>query len=213
VTENRSLAEALPKRESRAVASLEIRSSGDGLTLEGYASTTEQPYDMGWYSEVIRSGAFTKTLAEADDVRLLVNHDGIPLARTKSGTMRLFEDSTGLGLETKLAGDSPLVATVRSAMDRGDLDEMSFGFTVTRQSWSPDYDQRDIQEVRLFDVSVVTYPANPTTSAKLRAADLMQMLDKMDAEEQRAMLAHLEKQFAPAATPTLDRLRALAASL
>jgi len=165
-------------RETRqfTVRNVELR-EGTGstptLTLDGYACVTESPYEMGDYlgdyTEIVRSGSFAKTLTERDDVRLLLNHEGLPLARTKSGTLRLSEDSTGLAVDADLEPRSGLVNDVRMAMERGDLDEMSFAFQVTRQEWSPDYTQRDIQEVKLYDVSVVTYPANPATSASMQA--------------------------------------------
>jgi HK97 family phage prohead protease len=164
-------------RETRSlnVHDLQMRSNDDGsLTFSGYASMTGVPYAvndlLGEYQETIARGAFTKALQENDDVRLLVNHDGIPLARTKSGTLVLSEDENGLRCEAQLDQSSPLVQTIRSAMRRGDLDQMSFAFAVVRQEWSQDYTQRTINECRLFDVSVVTYPASPSTTADLRSA-------------------------------------------
>lgn len=156
-----------------------------GYHLSGFASVTDSGYEMsdwaGPYTEVVRSGAFTKTLNENADVRLLVNHDGVPLARTKSGTLTLREvmpgegPVTGLWCEADLDPTSPAVQEIRSAMSRGDLDEMSFMFMVTRQQWSPDFEQRDILEVRLFDVSVVTFPANPGAVASMRSAVARQL--------------------------------------
>lgn len=181
-------------RESRAVGGLELRAKdgGDGNTLVGYACVTDSPYIMedwlGDYTETVRAGAFTKTLAESADVRLLINHEGIALARTKSGTLRLTEvldgkndpqgkGQTGLWCEADLDQDSGLVRDMQSAMTRGDMDEMSFAFQVTKQSWSADYDYRTILECKLFDVSLVTYPANPATSANLRSLLRMQGVD------------------------------------
>lgn len=194
-------------RQGKA-AGLEMRAvTGDdgqttGYHLSGMASVTDEPYEMadwlGPYTEVVRSGAFTKTLAENADVRLLLNHDGIPLARTKSGTLSLTEimpdgagGQSGLWCEADLDPASPLVAQIRSAMDRGDLDEMSFAFQVTRQQWSPDYEQRDIIEVKLFDVSVVTYPANPATSVSLRAQAAAKLAGKVPAARALAISAEL----------------------
>lgn len=152
---------------------------GDTLTFTGYACVTEQGYEMedwlGPYTEVVRSGAFKKTLSEGADVPFLVNHGGMTLARTKSGTMRLSEDDTGLYTEADLDPANSTVRDLQSAMDRGDIDEMSFGFWVTRQQWSPDFDQRDILEVNLNkgDVSIVNYAANPATAgAQLNARQL-----------------------------------------
>lgn len=154
---------------------METRDGEPGSTLrtfDGYASLTETPYEMedmfGAYTEVVRAGAFTRTLADNDDVRLLINHAGIPLARTKSGTLQLNEDEVGLHCLAQIDTRMSIVADLALAMDRQDLDQMSFMFQVTRQQWSPDYMQRDIQEVRLFDVSPVTFPAAPATSASLR---------------------------------------------
>jgi HK97 family phage prohead protease len=126
---------------------------GDTLTFTGYACVTEVGYEMsdwlGPFTEVVRKGAFTKTLAEGADVPFLINHSGMTLARTKSGTMRLAEDDTGLHTEADLDPASPHVQALRSAMDRKDVDEMSFGFWTIRQQWSPDFDQRDILEVKI----------------------------------------------------------------
>lgn len=165
--------------EVRAWSGVELRESksSGGVRVVGYASTYDQPYpiwggpDAGGFNEVIRPGAFTRSVKERDDVRFLVNHDGVPLARTKSDTMTLEADDVGLLVDADLDPTSPIVAGLRSAMERGDMDQMSFAFGVTRQSWSPDYTERDILEVRLFDVSVVTYPANDQTMAMIGADD------------------------------------------
>lgn len=161
---------------------------GDTLTFTGYACVTEQGYEMedwlGPYTEVVRSGAFKKTLNEGADVPFLINHRGMTLARTKSGTLRLAEDDTGLYTEADLDPANPEVQALRSAMDRGDIDEMSFGFWVTRQQWSPDYDQRDILEVNLNkgDVSVVNYGANPyTAGAQMNSRQLAAALREVRA--------------------------------
>lgn len=176
--------------ERRAVfGEMELRSSPDGtggnnLTFTGYASVTDSPYEMqdmfGDYTENIRAGAFAKTIADGADVPFKLNHEGITLARTKSGTMQLAEDAIGLHVTAELDPSSPAVQTIRSAMDRGDLDEMSFGFRVIRQEWSPDWLQRDISEVSLHkgDVSVVNYGANPHTGGltNLRSLEFAEML-------------------------------------
>ncbi|MEU5424024.1 HK97 family phage prohead protease [Streptomyces olivoreticuli] len=196
---------------------------GDALTFTGYACVTEQGYEMedwlGPYTEVVRSGAFTKTLSEGADVPFLVNHGGLTLARTKSGTMRLSEDDTGLYAEAGLDPASPHVQALRSAMDRGDVDEMSFGFWVTRQQWSPDYDQRDILEVNLNkgDVSIVNYGANPhTAGAQLTSRDLSAHLSRLSADERREVYDRLAADLAqdgPADAPCLGLFAARARAL
>lgn len=178
----------------------------DALTFTGYACITEVGYEMsdwlGPFTEVVRAGAFTKTLAENADVPFLVNHAGLTLARTKSGTMQLAEDDTGLHVQAQLDPASPHVTALRSAMDRGDVDEMSFAFWVTRQQWSPDFEQRDILEVNLNkgDVSVVNYGANPNTAgAQLNARDLATAAAALPEDEQRALYDRLAARFAAAA--------------
>ena len=153
---------------------VEIREKPDGtggtrLLFTGYASVTEQAYEMqdwlGPFQEVVRAGAFKKTLSESPDVAFLLNHGGPTMARTKPGTLRLSEDDTGLHTEADLDPARPDVQIVRSGIAGGELDEMSFAFWVTRQQWSPDYEQRDILEVAIDhgDVSIVNYGANPHT--------------------------------------------------
>lgn len=167
-------------------AQFEIRGMAGGkVELRGYASTTEQPYEMwdmfGSYTEVVRTGAFAKTLNEGADVAYLANHEGLTLARTKNGTLKLSEDSTGLEtlatLNTARSDARDLVA----AVEDGDVDEMSFAFRVVKQQWSPDYDERALTELNLNrgDVSAVNYGANPATNVGMarafrsaRAADL-----------------------------------------
>lgn len=163
--------------ESRVSNRVEIRRDSDGNpTLDGYATVYEHAYPVaggppyGW-NEVIAAGACAKSVREKDDVRLLVNHDGIALGRTRSGTLTLASDEIGLACTSLLDARSPLVQTLASAMDRADMDEMSFAFQALRSEWSPDYLERRITEVKVFDVSVVTYPANPATVAQLRGTD------------------------------------------
>ncbi len=225
----------------RRLRPFEVRTWTDGVAsagsdpiehvgLRGYASTTEEPYPvtdwLGEYQETICRGAFTKALQERQDVRLLVNHEGIPVARTKSGTMALNEDERGLLVDVpSLDTDSPLVQTIRSAMQRGDLDQMSFSFRATRQEWNEDYTERFVREVKLYDVSLVTYPANEGTDVKLRGipfATLDRLARNMPItdEDRAALAAILEAREEPteASSPVvserrLAQLRAMAASL
>ncbi len=190
---------------------------GDTLTFTGYACVTEVGYEMqdwaGPYTEVVRSGAFKKTLDENADVPFLINHTGMTLARTKSGTMRLSEDDTGLHTEADLDPASPHVQALRSAMDRGDLDEMSFAFWVTRQTWSPDFEQRDILEVAMNkgDVSIVNYGANPNTSgAQLNSRELAAHLERLGADDRRQVFDRLAAEFPAPATVLANRAQQLA---
>ena len=171
--------ELLRGREVRSFATtLEARDDG-GLQfiLSGYASVVEVPYDMGAYTETIRAGAFRKTLSERPDVQLLVNHQNMPIGRTtipwgQPGSLQLTEDSQGLHVLAQLDRNDPDAQTVMRKVGTGLMDQMSFGFTVTRQSWSDDRSKRFIEEVNLNrgDVSVVNLGASPTTSVVARAA-------------------------------------------
>jgi HK97 family phage prohead protease len=167
--------------ETRTVsAEFEMRddSATGAPVIEGYASVFNQPYDMGPFWEQVDQRAFDRTLAGKPDVRLLIDHEGQPLARTKSGTLTLSTDSTGLRVHAPLDPSDPDVQRLIPKMRRGDLDQMSFAFRVPaggdEWDYSGDRTMRTLNELNLSggDVSVVTYPASPTTSASVRARDL-----------------------------------------
>jgi uncharacterized protein len=157
--------------ESRRVAysNLELRASEDGTTLIGYAAVFDSPSEPMPFTEFVRRGAFQKTLKDGADVRLLIDHEGVPLARTRSGTLMLQEDDRGLRVEAMLDPLNPDAARIISAMRRGDISQMSFAFRTIKDSWSNDRSVRELREVQLFDVSVVTFPAYESTVAELRA--------------------------------------------
>ena len=162
--------------ETRTVTTaLQVRdvSGSDGFTFSGYAALWDVPYQvndhMGAYTETFRKGSFSRALSNNADVRLLVDHSGVPLARSKSGTLSLREDETGLFAEAQLDASSPLAQTVRSAMQRGDLNQMSHQFAATRQKWDSTYENREVFAANLYDVSIVTFPANDQTSASMRS--------------------------------------------
>ncbi|YCK35165.1 HK97 family phage prohead protease [Actinomadura sp. ATCC 39365] len=189
-----------PERRAFPVQ-LEVRAQAGGPTVvEGYASITEAGYEMwdmlGAYTEVVRNGAFAKTLAEQPQVQLLLNHGGLSMAYTKAGTLALGEDEHGLHMRAEVNPVRSDVRDMLTALEDGAVDEMSFAFRVVRQQWSPDYDQRDITEVSLHrgDVSVVNFGANPETSVAMRGLDL----DRMGDDEARALYERLGKRFAPA---------------
>lgn len=161
------------QREFRAFAPAEIRTEGDALHVSGYAAVFNQPADIGGYfRERIAPGAFSEAIGR-DDVVFLVNHEGLPLARTRSGTLSLSEDATGLHMESDLDPEDPDVKAIVGKMRRGDLDRMSFAFLPTIQEWdeSGDLPLRTIVKAQLFDVSIVTTPAYDGTSIGLRSLD------------------------------------------
>jgi HK97 family phage prohead protease len=149
----------------------EIRAEDGAINVAGYAAVFGQEADIGgMFREVIAPGAFAGALTRGDDVTFLVNHAGLPLARTRSGTLQLTEDDRGLRMSTELDPEDPDVRAIVPKMRRGDLDRMSFAFVATRQTWdeSRDIPLRTIHEVRLFDVSIVTEPAYDGTEIGLR---------------------------------------------
>jgi HK97 family phage prohead protease len=162
----------IDERRSLAFTNLEMRAadSGDGTTLIGYAAVWDSPSEPLPWTEYVKRGAFTKTLNDGADVRLLIDHEGVPLARTKSGTLRLSEDERGLRTEADLDPMNPDAARIISAMRRGDLSQMSFAFRTVKDSWNSERTSRELREVQLYDVSVVTFPAYEETVAELRAS-------------------------------------------
>lgn len=159
------------KDEKRFVAftNLEARQEGEGNKLIGYASVFDSPSEPMPFVEYVRRGAFAKTLNDGADVRLLIDHEGVPLARTKSGTLMLEEDDRGLRVEATLDPANPDAARVISAMKRGDISQMSFAFRTVKDSWNNDRSVRELKEVQLYDVSVVTFPAYEETVAEIRS--------------------------------------------
>lgn len=156
---------------------MRAKASGTGGTkfqFDGYASVFDHPFDMWDYwgdqfTEVINQGAFTRTLANKCDVPFLIGHDsaGFSLARTKSGTMELGQDTHGLWVHVPdLDGSLEMVRQLASAVERGDMDEMSCAFVALQQAWSPDWMQRNLIEMDLHkgDVSVVVFGANDGTA-------------------------------------------------
>lgn len=164
------VSDTLDERRSVVYTTLEMRASDDGNVFTGYAAIFDSPSEPMPFIEYVRKGAFAKTLNDGADVRLLIDHEGVPLARTKSGTLMLEEDDRGLRVEASLDPMNPDAQRVISAMRRGDLSQMSFAFRTIKDSFSADGMMRELREVQLFDVSVVTYPAYEDTIAELRRA-------------------------------------------
>ena len=157
------------ERRTYTVRDVEARADGEGMRLSGYAAVFNDSSVPLPFKESIAPGAFRKTLSETPDVRLLINHEGLPLARTKNGTLKLEEDERGLRFDADLA-DTQEGRDIYELVKRGDVDQMSFAFRVIRQKWNDDRSRRVLTEVSLADgdVSVVTYPAYPTTTVEAR---------------------------------------------
>lgn len=172
----------------------EFREAGDGMSFTGYAAVFDSPSEPLPFTEYIAPGAFARSLGARNNVRMLLNHNPEkPLASTRSKTLTLSEDSTGLLAQAVLPGTTvgnDLAILMRS----GIIDSMSFGFTVPRggDSWSEDGSQRRLNAVRLHEVSVVTFPAYPQTSASVRAVDMLADKTGEDASALNAALSRLE---------------------
>jgi HK97 family phage prohead protease len=186
------------ERRTYTVQDVQARQAEDGvMRLSGYAAVFNDASVPLPFKERIAPGAFRKTLTEMPDVRLLINHEGLPLARTKNGTLTLTEDERGLRFDAELA-DTQEARDIYTLVNRGDVDQMSFAFRVIRQNWSKDRSERTLTEVSLADgdVSVVTYPAYPTTSVEARqkiasALDAIKEGRKLDEDSIKALRDYL----------------------
>jgi HK97 family phage prohead protease len=180
---------AIEVRRVRTPATVRADAGDDGpgeIRFTGHAAIFESPTWIGppkWgFQEVIARGAFAKTINESD-VRFLINHDpNLILARTTAGTMTLAEDKIGLAVDAQLAATS-YGQDLAVSLERGDMSQMSFGFRVVREEWEEIevepgvvIERRTLQEVELFDVSSVTYPAYEDTDGGLAAATMAREL-------------------------------------
>lgn len=166
----------------RRILSAEVttRSTGENRrTIVGYAYTFgARSEDLGGFRETIANGAGRESIGR-DDVRALVNHDAnLILGRNRAGTLKLSEDSTGLHYEIVADERQSYVQDLLISLERGDVTQSSFGFQVP-----PDGDNliqdsdggtlRVVREMRLFDVSPVTFPAYASSQSMVskRALD------------------------------------------
>jgi uncharacterized protein len=180
---------AIDGREERVffVSDITVRSKSMGedgkpIPVDGHAAVWNKRAWIGppkyGFSEQFESGAFTESVNGGADVRYLFNHNpDAVLARTKSGTLRLKSDSTGLAVDADLAPTTD-GRNLAILLDRGDVDQMSVGMQVMEDRWEEVegndglvYELRTIIRAKLFDVSAVTYPAYEETDAGLRSAE------------------------------------------
>ena len=150
--------------------------------ISGYAAVFDSDSeDFGGFTERIERGAFAEAI-KVSDVRALFNHDNnMILARTASGTLRIYEDERGLKYEFE-APHTTAGNDVLQMIKRGDINQSSFGFTVEQDSWAKrdGTTYRTINKVkRLYDVSPVTFPAYPEASVAVRK------LEEINSEENR----------------------------
>jgi HK97 family phage prohead protease len=162
-------------RERRFTGNCELRTivpeTGGRAKISGHAAVFNSLSEDLWgFREKIAPGAFASALGKSD-IRALLNHDpNFVLGRTKSGTLRVQEDETGLAVEID-PPETGWADDLLVSIGRGDISQMSFAFRVGEESWET-VDGIDIRTIlsfdEIFDVSPVTYPAYPDTDVSLR---------------------------------------------
>lgn len=179
--------------EKRITQKIELRSDeGGAKTLSGYAAVFNSPTDIGsYFIEKIAPGAFSDTIK--GDVRCLFNHRSENvLGRTKSGTLRLWEDAHGLRFEVDLPNTS-LGRDVSELVERGDVSGCSFDFSARKQSWDDTTQPptRTLEKLEISEVSIVTFPAYEDTTVGLRSLEAMRAeAEAAKTEEQRKVDNH-----------------------
>jgi HK97 family phage prohead protease len=167
-------------------SSKEFRGSATGLCVEtraeqgdvitGYAAVyNSDSVDLGFFTEVIRPGAFSRAVKDGQDVRALLDHNtGKIIGRTKAGNLTLQEDEQGLRV-TLHPIDTEDGRTALAWVRSGVVDGFSFGFETVADKWGTKEGRayRELLDVNLFEVSLVAFPAYPGTSASVRAEHLV----------------------------------------
>ena len=178
------------QRQVRCVAQqFQTRAANDDLFIEGYFSVFNSEYPL-WEgaSEIVKPGAFTNSIS--GDVRALINHDSsLVLGRTKAGTLALRQDERGLWGSIRINRDDVDAMNLYARVQRGDVDQCSFGFDIKRETFVDLGDGKcrwEIEEVDpLYEVSVCTFPAYTETSVSARKQDLAE-IEKRRAEAWRS---------------------------
>lgn len=169
-------------RQIRSIASgFATREEEDGLFIEGYFSVFNSPYEL-WEgaSEIVAEGAFDNTLG--GDIRCLIDHDTrLVLGRNKAGTLELKADTHGLWGRVKINPKDSDAMNLYERVKRGDVDQCSFGFDILREEteFLPSDEIRwIIKEVKLYEVSVVTFPAYTETSVSARKNEYAEIVKR-----------------------------------
>ncbi len=173
---------------------IEVRKKDGGATIAGHAAVFYRESDPGTQFQLranlyerIMPGAFNRAISEAQDVRALFNHDPSHLlGRSTAKTLRLSVDDTGLRYEIDIP-DTSTGRDVIASIERGDLTGSSFGFQPVLSRTVPGHDMgadvRLLEDVNLFDVGPVTYPAYEATTTLMRSIE--GYLAEYDAERRR----------------------------
>ena len=169
--------------------------TGDGMSFTGYAAVFNSDSEPLPFIERIAPGAFNKSLKSRNNIRMYMNHDSsMLLATTRAKTLRLSEDSKGLLVDATLP-DTSVGRDLSVLMQRKDVDSMSFGFTVPSggDKWSDDGQYRELRQIKLYEVSVVTgFPAYSATSASVRSFDALATRTGIDADRLAVAITNLE---------------------
>jgi HK97 family phage prohead protease len=189
--------------------SFEVRAEGDGMTFTGYASVFNSPSeDLGGFIEYVAPGAFKRSLQSRNEVKLLWNHDaGEPLASLRGGTMQLVEDEIGLKVTAQLP-NTTRGRDVAELLRTKVIDSMSFGFNVIRDSWSRDGQTRTLESVRLFETSIVSFPAYSSTTATVRSQPTINPDQLADALLKLESGEELDEANATLITEVVNKLKA-----
>jgi HK97 family phage prohead protease len=187
----------------------EVRAEGDGMTFSGYASVFNSPSeDLGGFVEYVAPGAFKRSLQSRNEVKLLWNHDsGEPLASLRGGTMQLVEDEVGLRVTAQLP-NTTRGRDVAELLRTKVIDSMSFGFNVIRDSWSRDGQTRTLESVRLFETSIVSFPAYSSTTATVRSQQTINPDQLADALLKLESGEELDEANATLITDVVNKLKA-----
>lgn len=190
------LGRSATKFETRVQATnFEVRETPDGMVFEGYASVfNSRSENLGGFTEFVAPGAFTRSLKSRNDVKLLWNHDaGQVLGSTRAKTMTLTEDNRGLKVSATLP-NTQLGRDTAELIRTGIIDSMSFGFNVIKDSWNSEGNERTLNAVRLFEVSIVAFPAYAGTAGttSVRSIEKLAKRAEVDMAELEAALVKLE---------------------
>ena len=166
---------------SKHDSTLQTREENGERIIEGYAALYDNETNIGPFKESISRGAFDNVLD--NDVRALINHDpSLVLGRTSSGTLELTTDDVGLKYRVKL-GNQQYATDLYESIQRGDISQSSFAFTIKDQTWSEDRSSRSVDEVaQLLDVSPVTYPAYKEATVVAREEEQVKEIRTAEAE-------------------------------